>query len=140
MTLSQIATLFAVNDQICQPIDDSSLPKQNNSFDNNLKAFKITSPQRPISKESFIESFNQRVNGGEYTAEQPLLAQVVNARYISDVCVDGTAKWGEDRRVIQVDIAANSSKVPYLPGDSIGVCCPNPLFLVNLVSIYFISC
>mmetsp|Transcript_33984 Transcript_33984/g.46625 ORF Transcript_33984/g.46625 Transcript_33984/m.46625 type:complete len:759 (+) Transcript_33984:50-2326(+) len=133
MTLRQIACLFAVDEQICLPIDDSSLPKQKNSFDAEEVEFKITPPVQAMSTEAFIESFNQRAEGGDYTAAHPLLAQVINARYISDVCVDGSAKWGEDRRVIHVDVAADSSKVPYLPGDSIGLCCPNPLYLAKLV-------
>lgn len=136
MNLSQIASLLAVHDQISQPIEDGSLPNLKN-FDNEVEAFKISPPQRVMSAENLIESFNKRAEGDEYTAAQPLLTQVTAARYISDVCVDGSTKWGEDRRVVHVEVAADSAKVPYLPGDSIGLCCPNPLYLAKLVIILF---
>jgi methionine synthase reductase len=43
------------------------------------------------------------------------------------------SKWGEERRVIWMEIALGTSGISYSPGDSIGIMCPNPPNLVKVV-------
>lgn len=67
----------------------------------------------------------------EWNAEHPYSSTVMSASYIS---FDETASsWEDVRKVIKVELSLGESGIVYEPGDTIGVCCPNPDFHVNVV-------
>lgn len=69
-----------------------------------------------------------------WTAENPFHASVEDAKYLTTAAPEaGIAGWGEQRSVIQLDLSLTGSSIYYTPGDSIGVCCPNAPYAVEVV-------
>ena len=133
LNIAKVADLFGIADKIKEPVDEASLPKQK-TFDNgSLYSFdsRPAGPHREPLKHDSTDSER------EFSSENPLLLQVKTARFLTakksnDPC-PSASQWDSDRKVIHVDLVAPRCLLPYQPGDSIGVCCPNPTFLVNLV-------
>lgn len=75
---------------------------------------------------------NQNLFQSEYTCENPLDSQVLSAEYLTS-SDPGIHEWGEDKSVIRLELSLNNSGINYQPGDSIGICCPNPTYLVDIV-------
>mmetsp|Transcript_10156 Transcript_10156/g.16963 ORF Transcript_10156/g.16963 Transcript_10156/m.16963 type:complete len:804 (-) Transcript_10156:294-2705(-) len=77
---------------------------------------------------------------GGWTVETPYEAKVLDAKWLTDKSAEATIgeyagrlPWGTSRNVIQLDISIAGSGIAYSPGDSIGICCPNPPHLVAVV-------
>jgi sulfite reductase alpha subunit-like flavoprotein len=41
--------------------------------------------------------------------------------------------WTEAKQVVYLELKLNDSGITYTPGDSIGITCPNPQYLINIV-------
>lgn len=78
---------------------------------------------------------------GEWSAELPYEAKITHAKWLSKFVdevtgsdiPEGKAGWGETKRVIHMDLDLGQSGIAYHPGDSIGICCPNPIPLVDFI-------
>jgi methionine synthase reductase len=70
-----------------------------------------------------------------WSAETPFHAQINNARWLTakENNVEDPASWGEKKRVLHMEFNLARSGTEYLPGDSLGICCPNPSYLVQAV-------
>ena len=74
-----------------------------------------------------------------WTAAMPYKAMISNAYWLTKPEVGETTasrleSWGETRRVVHMELDLGDSGIKYSPGDSIGVCVPNPRHLVESVS------
>jgi hypothetical protein len=78
---------------------------------------------------------------GEWSAESPYEAKITHAKWLSKFVEEvtgsdipeGKAGWGETKRVIHMEVDLGKSGIAYHPGDSIGICCPNPFPLVDFI-------
>jgi hypothetical protein len=70
-----------------------------------------------------------------WSAEIPYHALISNARWLTakENIIEDTASWGEKKRVLHMEFNLARSGTEYLPGDSLGICCPNPSHLVQAV-------
>jgi methionine synthase reductase len=74
----------------------------------------------------------------EWSSTNPFTTTVKSARWltINDEDTESTAKgapWGESKRVIEMEMNLCGSGIQYEPGDSIGICVPNPPYAVSIV-------
>lgn len=51
----------------------------------------------------------------------------------SDNINEDESIWGQNKRVLHLELNRDNSGIEYLPGDSVGICCPNPSYLVEIV-------
>jgi len=111
-------------------------------FKPNLKSMSLQPiPSPPISSPSSI-SIGQQSPTSEWTVDKPFFADVLTAKWLTsphssrlafnEACED-MKQWGNQKRVVYCEISTKASKIAYLPGDSIGVCCPNPPYAVQTV-------
>ena len=82
----------------------------------------------------------------EWSATSPYVASVQSAKWLtkSGPLVEGRAgagavEWGSSRRVVEVEFSLGDSGISYLPGDSVGLCVPNPDYLVDAVAARLIE-
>lgn len=81
---------------------------------------------------------NRKVFDG-WTSEAPFKSQVINAKYLTLTnkfhCPtnDPVDDWGKQKRVIKLELSLENSNIEYHPGDSIGICCPNPDYHVKII-------
>ena len=70
-----------------------------------------------------------------WSAEIPFHAQINNARWLTakENIIEEASLWGEKKRVLHMEFNLARSGTEYLPGDSIGICCPNPSHIVQSV-------
>lgn len=68
-----------------------------------------------------------------WTSEHPFKSQITSANWLTTTKDFESEGWGENRRVIHAQLSLRGSGITYNPGDSIGICCPNPLYLVKIV-------
>jgi len=70
-----------------------------------------------------------------WTADHPFHAKVASAKWLTNTSLneDNYYSWSEEKQVIQLDLHLEDSGITYVPGDSIGICCPNPDYTVNIV-------
>jgi hypothetical protein len=89
----------------------------------------------PEAKASSSSSHASR----EWTATTPYTATIAAAKWLTAPVNHveqvhhhgGVDEWGSKRRVLAVTVRLAGSGIVYSPGDSIGVCAPNPLALVH---------
>ena len=70
-----------------------------------------------------------------WTADNPFHATVTAAKWLTQRpthCKE-SEQWGEARRVIHLELGLSGSEIVYSPGDSIGICCPNAPYAVDIV-------
>lgn len=70
-----------------------------------------------------------------WSAETPFYAQISNARWLTakENAIEDLKSWGENKRVLHMEFNLTRSGTEYLPGDSVGICCPNPSHIVQSV-------
>jgi sulfite reductase alpha subunit-like flavoprotein len=83
-------------------------------------------------------SMSMGMSGGAaaaWSATQPFLATVLNAGWLTSLKSndDDASDWAGARRVVSAELSIRDSGIAYSPGDSIGVCCPNPAYIVDNV-------
>ena len=74
-----------------------------------------------------------------WSAGTPYVAKVSNAAWLTtplqgETSESRNATWGEQRRVVYLEIDVEAAGISYSPGDAIGVCVPNPRSLVEEVA------
>ena len=126
LNMEKVAVLCGISNKLSEPVDGNNLPKQKVAFNDDV-TFSIEPPSTLLSDTPHCE---------EYSAQNPYLVTVKSARFLTSSTGDlkyQPIDWDNQRKVIHVDLEVDESKLPYQPGDSIGVCCPNPIFLVELI-------
>jgi methionine synthase reductase len=119
MNSDELCKWLNVIDQIKSQPSTSDLPR--------VKALSSSivypAPQGLITKPNVFPN--------EWNAENPYTSNVLSASYLS--LDESVSAWEDVRKVIQVEISLADSGILYEPGDTIGICCPNPDFHVNAV-------
>lgn len=74
-----------------------------------------------------------------WTAAQPYEAAISHAAWLTtpeenETIASRLESWGGSRRVVHLEIDLGDSDIKYSPGDSLGVCVPNPARLVESVA------
>lgn len=70
-----------------------------------------------------------------WNASAPFVARVSSASWLTTPLQTETTEsrqesWGDARRVVHMEVDLEGSGIVYNPGDSIGICVPNPHYLV----------
>eukprot|EP00601_Ochromonadales_sp_CCMP2298_P000909 CAMPEP_0173173904 /NCGR_PEP_ID=MMETSP1141-20130122/3074_1 /TAXON_ID=483371 /ORGANISM="non described non described, Strain CCMP2298" /LENGTH=757 /DNA_ID=CAMNT_0014096005 /DNA_START=86 /DNA_END=2357 /DNA_ORIENTATION=+ len=93
---------------------------------------------RDSGSEGVGEQKEERPDGG-WNASLPFEAKVLGGRWLTansaaNTAAEyaGTAPWGSTRNVIHMELSLEGSGIDYSPGDSIGLCCPNPPYAVDV--------
>ena len=93
---------------------------------------------------------NPNPSDSNWTATNPFMAKIVYAKWLTDnaaqesaavaaatpvptICRGNVTPWVDTRRVIHMEISTDCSGIRYQPGDSVGICAPNPPELVNFL-------
>lgn len=125
--IEKVALLCGITNKLSEPVDGSNLPKQKAAFNDDITySFE---PQSTLSS-------GPPHSSEEYSAQNPYQVTVKSARFLTSNSGNlncQPTEWEAQRKVIHVDLDVDECKLPYQPGDSIGVCCPNPNFLVELL-------
>lgn len=124
VSILEIVKILNYESLMNEDVDSSLLPK--------CKATKSDSYLLCNKSVEDLASSNLENTESTYNAESPFLARVKSARLLTNSNKD-VGSWGDDRKVIHMEIDISGSKMEYHPGDSIGICCPNPEYVVNLV-------
>jgi sulfite reductase alpha subunit-like flavoprotein len=66
-----------------------------------------------------------------WTATNPFTASITSAKWLTSPLNIEEADWGSKRRVLYTTVCLRGSGINYAPGDSIGLCIPNPQPLVQ---------
>ena len=124
--LNKVAELLGVLDDINKPVEDSMVPRVPA---NTKDSFSYTGSDIDYQYQSCSSESG-------FTAQNPFVASIVRARQLTtpeDASTAGEISWEEIRKVISIDISLASYGMHFQPGDSIGICCPNPPYAVNAV-------
>eukprot|EP01041_Mallomonas_annulata_P010187 gene10187-21232_t len=145
MQFSELCNLLNItNEMISSPPEANILPKEKlRNESTNLHILE--------TKSNEIIQINEQMNNTSYYHEKPYNAQITHAKWLTNVTttatnniitssqfqlpegIDGTPEWGSTKRVIHVELSLGNSGMSYTPGDSIGVCCPNPIEHVHFI-------
>ena len=123
-SLSDVISFMNLSSETSTAPDITTLPRE--ILNNGLKYH--------ISTSSIQKS---QSTGSDWTVFRPYTARVSTARWLTfenvptrDL-IDGN--WDKSRSVVHMEISLGDSGITYVPGDSIGICCPNPRALVDAV-------
>jgi len=140
LSLLSVAHLFGLADKLETPPAVAQLPKAKACPENKAPYQFIPMQDRDATtgmvpgSESAKAQQKKWPEANVWTAENPFHASVESARYLTTVPPEAEiAGWGEQRSVIHLEVSLAGSSIYYTPGDSIGVCCPNAPYAVNVV-------
>lgn len=89
------------------------------------------SPQSPMNTEA---NDGNRPSSYEYFSSDIIVAKWLTSEKESKASLkESLSEWGNTKRVVSCELSLENSKITYLPGDSIGICCPNPPYAVDIV-------
>lgn len=97
-------------------------------------------PPAPISSPSSTNLAGSVAS--EWTVDRPFNAKIIKAKWLTTPSLSQSAfnegkedisQWGSHKRVVYCEVSLKDSNISYLPGDSIGICCPNPPYAVDIV-------
>lgn len=151
MTLAEVADAVGYTELITTPIDPSKLPRckafccdrdamYRIAIDGDTDVINHSSERSNLgSNESKGINSNESADIAEYTSDNPLTVPVLGARWLTHPSCPSNNRivardWSEAKRVINLDLSVKNATLQfqYQTGDSIGVCCSNPLFLVDI--------
>lgn len=90
------------------------------------RPLKSTPPKRTaINADAMDTAASNEVT--EYTVEHPYIASIIGAE---ELCRPSVTN---DKHILRIDISISGAHTSYKPGDSIGICCPNPPEAVDFV-------
>lgn len=138
--MHQVADRFDLTSQLEVEPAASVLPAVKGEINNSLES--LLAPPAELAQQNHQHSQHHHHHqphqpAGEWTAEYPFHATVTKAKWLTvnneydslEGKPDGPI-WGECKRVVHMTVSTYGSGIQYAPGDSIGVCCPNPAPLV----------
>ena len=128
-----VAKWIGINEKMSNPPDDSQLPNCKKIM-TNAPVVKLTGCVLPIDQQALQQ---QSPPSDGWSSETPFYASIASAKWLTSAensnVVEDEHTWGENKRVIHMEINLSGGNMEYQPGDAIGVCCPNPAHLVDVV-------
>jgi len=136
LDFTNVAALLGYSQAILADCDRKNLPARKLPP---LPKYVLVNTEAGQAKEESVatEQAPRRPESGEWTAENPFYAPIINATWLTHSAQTASniasrkETWGEARRVIQVDIGISGSQIQYMPGDSFGILAPNPAYIVE---------
>lgn len=139
MNLSQIADMLEVGHLLDVPIEPSKLPKFK-KFSEKDVVYSLAAEVEGSneSKGTFNDSNDSFIDTTDHCSDYPLDANVLEAQWLSNTHELSknsiiSDEWSLAKRVIRLDISVKRANFFYSTGDSIGLCVPNPPYLVDIV-------
>ena len=130
--IMDVAKWIGINEKMSNPPDESQLPNCKKIM-SNAPVVKLTGCVLPLDQ----QSLQQQLPSDGWSSETPFYASIASAKWLTSAennnVVEDEHTWGEHKRVIHMEINLSGGNMEYQPGDAIGVCCPNPAHLVDLV-------
>ena len=127
LSLSGVSDWLDLSNQVQSNPEKSQLP--------NSEKVLLNGPVVKIetNKTSDVHQLSRPTDG--WTAEVPFYAPISAARWLTAKknVFEDPLSWGETKRVIHLEFDLSQSGMEYVPGDSLGICCPNPSHLVESV-------
>lgn len=126
LKMGAVSEWLQLADQTATAPEATQLP----NFKKVLSQGPLIKTSAPLATECIV---TKPVDG--WTADRPFLAQISEARWLTaaENINESPSAWGQTKRVIHMEFNLSESGIEYLPGDSVGICCPNPSFLVDSV-------
>lgn len=126
LKISEVSEWLQLSQQTATAPEASSLP----NFKKVLSQGPLVKADAPLERECVA---TKPADG--WSADRPFLSQISEARWLTaaENINESPSNWGQTKRVIHMEFNLSESGIEYLPGDSVGICCPNPSFLVQSV-------
>jgi len=134
MKFKEVAKWLGLEEQTKSPPLPTNLPKRQDK-----DAVGATFLHGASSEQKSSSSSSSQMQPEEgWTAERPFHALVTSAKWLSlgSQVEDNSSTcstWGEANRVVHMEVSLEGSGIAYQPGDSIGICAPNPAYLVDML-------
>jgi sulfite reductase alpha subunit-like flavoprotein len=127
--LSMVSEFLRLKDHISSSPESTLLPNSKKVVSNGPDVKIDTRNDKELS----LIKETMPIDG--WTAEIPFPASVIACRWLTalDNVIENDYCWGQQKRVLHLELNLAESGMDYLPGDSIGICCPNPSYLVDAV-------
>jgi methionine synthase reductase len=132
-TIAALAARLGLSDMLAHEVAPAMLPRvpsgmKSVSTEDGLDTL-TCAPAPSSSSSSSMHSPNGK-ECKEFSAENPYMATLVGARWLTTPQPEQLG-WGDEKRVIHMEVSLGNSGINYVPGDSIGVSVPNRTALVN---------
>lgn len=133
MSVNKIAGIHKISDKIFLNSPDSSQLPNCKKVLASRPELTFLSDSDTILEKKKKETITVPTDGWNVTT--PFEAKISSAKWLTSDSniIEDINSWGETKRVIHLEVDLENSGIEYQPGDSIGICCPNPKALVNLV-------
>ena len=124
LKISEVSEWLQLSQQTAIAPETTQLP--------NFKKVLSQGPRTKINAPSENECIVTKPLDG-WTADRPFFSQISEARWLTaaENATENPSSWGQNKRVIHMEFNLSDSEIEYLPGDSVGICCPNPSYLVQ---------
>eukprot|EP00607_Mallomonas_marina_P011003 CAMPEP_0182424024 /NCGR_PEP_ID=MMETSP1167-20130531/10146_1 /TAXON_ID=2988 /ORGANISM="Mallomonas Sp, Strain CCMP3275" /LENGTH=742 /DNA_ID=CAMNT_0024603497 /DNA_START=58 /DNA_END=2283 /DNA_ORIENTATION=- len=136
-SILQICSVLGVKEELLShPPESASLPRDKSRSDYDLG---LPDSQSDTLRNDTADTSRAMTEVSVYDAQHPYHANIVSAHWLTRPSVgqyrlrEDASHWGHTKRVVHMEVSLGQSGMSYAPGDSIGVCCPNPAHLVALV-------
>ena len=132
LPFSKICRLIGITeDTVSGSPDSDKLPKSRIVNDESIQIIN-TSTSTPMTSRDppCLESESG------WCVECPYVSQVINAKWLTKAPAANASEslpWGSEKRIVQLELSLGDSAMSYQPGDSIGICCPNPDYIVKFL-------
>lgn len=134
VNFADLARVTDLQQKVATPPADANLPKNKDTAADSARILTDASAEQ---KSTCLP--NKRPQDG-WNATHPYVAEVMSARWLTGDAplIEGRSgekevEWGTSRRVVHMELSLGDSGIKYDPGDSIGICVPNPDYLVQIV-------
>lgn len=133
MTAFEVSSWLGISDKITNAPNPSDVPKVKAETAKNLEY--VGENVESESKNNAQNSPPPSSSVDYWNVSNPYNAKICDAKYLTKNknTIQSDSEWEEERIVIHMEISLGDSNMTYFPGDSIGICCPNPAHIVNLV-------
>jgi len=133
MSVFDVSSWFGINDIVISTPNSSDLPKVKIETSPTLE---YVGESNGINNINNISQNNSSSSVDFWNVLNPYEAKIFGAKYLTKNKISNNqteSEWEEERKVIHMEISLGDSNITYFPGDSIGICCPNPKYIVDLV-------
>ena len=127
MNMSSLINWLNLTTLVQSNPESSQLPNSKNVLSNG--------PLVSVSAGVSVIAVSTTIPVDGWTAANPFPASIKSARWLTSMANvnEDEVCWGETKRVLHLELNLASSGIEYLPGDSIGICCPNPSSCVDAI-------
>ncbi len=124
-SLKNVAASLDMITLMVEEPEQASLPR----VPSNTRSFELLSGN--LSSSNLATAMeNESSTELQWTAETPFEAPIIGARWLT---TPQNLPYEEEKSVIEMKLSLSGSGIKYIPGDSIGICCPNKKSVVKLV-------